>query len=398
MTEGYGRDDYGRGRYGSTPALGLTNAFSLGPTSAVLQFTAPLDLTHGSTLDPLSYSIPGLTVLSVQVLFPDVLRLVTTVQGWVLYEVTVHPSVRSTSRLPIEIDQRVDTFSGYATTPSFFATAQSSTRVQVIAGADLLSDLALAAASSYQVFDLLGNPVPVILATPRTYLGVTRRVDLDLGVALLPNQFYRVVVANVVFTVDGRNLVPNEATFLWKPKPLTVAAAIPDFSGEVSGGLFGTPAGLVFFSPSLEDVAPLSAIQIDELSVCSRAYEVYEYPKPVDPLPLSTFGGYNPGQTNNTAYVLWAPFPRLNEAKMALSAIYPEVYAGANSGRCVAVLDEPHDPLLVSLLNNPYWQTFGTGVLHPFKTASNLAPIPAGTTTTITIVPLSPTVNYAQCT
>lgn len=388
-TEGYGRDSYGRDRYGSLPELGLLQAYSLGPTSVGLRFATPLDPTHGSTLNPASYSIPGLTVLGVQFLYPDVLRLITTPQSWLLYVVTVDPPVRNISYLPIEIDQRVGTFTGYALTPALTGNAISSTRIQILVTDDLLLNAALSDPSSYQVISETGLVLTVIAVFPRTFEGITKRIDLDVATPLIPLKPYRVVLGSGIQTTDGRAFVPPETTVVWRPKPLVVAAAIADFSGEVQGGLFGTPAGQVFFSPSLEAPAPTSAIQVDDLSVCSRAYEVYAPPVPVDPMPLRTFGTFNPGETNNPAFVLWAPFPRLQETKFDLVQRENDPYAGAVDGRCVAVLEEPLDPAFISLLNVPYWQTFGTGVLNPFKTANNLAPIPPGSTTTVIIVPLS---------
>jgi len=162
------------------------------------------------------------------------------------------------------------------------------------------------------------------------------------------------------------------------------------FTGEVTGGLFGNPAGLVFFSPSLGNgSSPNSAIVVDEVSVCTKAYDTYSFPVPVDPLPLYTHGGgltgTLPDSVLNSA-VLFTDFYRMREAQFNLGDSQADTAPTAVSSRALATLHETWDPTLVSLLNNTTWHLYD-GSLSSFILADNTAPIPAGTTTNITLEP-----------
>ncbi len=387
---GYGLGEFGLGSFGSLPPLAVVQALSAGPSQVLVEFSSPPDPTHVLTFDPASYVIPGLTVFSVLAEGPTTVRLVTSPQSWQAYTVTANLSLRNTSLQPIDPDARVASFTGYSDTPTFRATAQSATKVQLIFQEPMLLDTSLTNPGLYTVVSLAGVAIPVISVVPRTYLGVTARVELVLGGPLSPNTTYVVTVLAPIQTLSGKPLVPNQAPTLWVPAPNQLFTNIANFSGEVSGGLFGNPLGLVFFSPALEAAAPNSSLQVDEVTVCTKAYDEYLLPQPVDPRPFRTFGGWYGGRTNSRETVLWAPFPRMVDAKFTLADLRTESYTAVADGRCVAVITERLDPSKVSLLNNVYWQTFGTNP-HPFKTAANMAPIGPGSTTTITLVPLSPT-------
>lgn len=144
--------------------------------------------------------------------------------------------------------------------------------------------------------------------------------------------------------------------------------------------LFGNPDGLVFFSPSLVPGGPSgSAIQVDEVSACTRTSDIYTFPQPIDPSPLYTFGGAT-GSTLNSAS-LFTNFYRMNEAKLDLSyhpldEVAPAIDVGAS-----ITLKQIYPPARVALLNSPGWVLFDNGAPppYPFITTDNLTALPAPT-------------------
>jgi hypothetical protein len=150
---------------------------------------------------------------------------------------------------------------------------------------------------------------------------------------------------------------------------------------------------LVFFSPALETAAANSVIQVDQVDVCTRAYDEYKPPKPIDPGVLFTHGlDVTPVQgttLNNAGIVLWVGFPRLVDAKLELTDTREDTLPAPVDGPADAILTEAWDLAYVSLLNNVAWKLFDNAGEPPtyFKTADNLAPIPAGTVTVINLQP-----------
>ena len=121
-------------------------------------------------------------------------------------------------------------------------------------------------------------------------------------------------------------------------------------------------------------------IEVDECSVCSKAFDEYHIPAPPDPQVLYTFGA---GTTSTLGQaVLWAPQPRISEARIDLADLRRDATPTPVDSHCIATFREPWDINFVSLLNNSAWKLFDNGVEPPtyFATASNLAPIPPGPT------------------
>jgi len=157
--------------------------------------------------------------------------------------------------------------------------------------------------------------------------------------------------------------------------------------------LLGRPLGQVFFSPNLDSALPVSpassTIQVDSVSVCTRAYDVYEIPEIPDPQPLMTYGAtlpYNSSVLNNPDDVVWATADRLGLAHVNLTDRPEDTWGGATDGPADATLQETFDQSRVALLNVDDWVLYD-GVGTPFICADNLTPIPAGTTTNINLQP-----------
>ena len=261
---------------------------------------------------------------------------------------------------------------------TFYATAQSPRKVQLTFSAEMLQNPEYTDAASYSLEDLNGNAVAISSVQA---VGTTpnHRVALLLGADLVPGGYYvATILSGLVETAEGYPVEPKTRIFQWKKTlPTGLVLKISDFTGEVSSGLLGQPLGQVFFSPALEHSAANSSIQVDSLSVCTRAYDVYTPPSPPDPTPFYLYGGAV--QSTLGTAVLWTTFDRLLGAQIELSDTRAETLGGYTDGPATYTLEEPFDHTLVSYLNNPYWTIFD-GIGTPFIVTNNLAPIPPGPT------------------
>ncbi len=151
-----------------------------------------------------------------------------------------------------------------------------------------------------------------------------------------------------------------------------------------------TPLGNVFqwVKPATQFSVPISDFSTEP--VCTKAYDTYTFPQPVDPSPLFF---YTPGATASTigGSVLWGGFARLSEVRFDLSFTGPEMVElmpTAVDGPADATLTEPFDIDYVAYLNNPAWAFFDPlASTRTFICADNLAPIPAGPTVNISLQP-----------
>ena len=277
-------------------------------------------------------------------------------------------------------------FTGAGDNTAFKALGLGHRRVRLLFSAVMWPDAALGNPASYVVQGADGAYTAVIEVLVEQQTDV-QSVVLVLGADLVSTAWYQVRVSSLVKTTLGLALQPAAQSFQFVAPQKTLSLSLSQFSGEVQGGLFGTPAGLVFFSPALEVSIPNSVIEIDEVSVCTTAYDTYRFPTPLDPTPLYTWQRGAP-QTAlaQVGVALWAPFARLTEAKFNLTLALAETVQAPTTGPATATLREVWQQDTVALLNNPYWTLFAlpsTGV--GFMTAKNTSPIPTGP---IVVVPL----------
>lgn len=168
-------------------------------------------------------------------------------------------------------------------------------------------------------------------------------------------------------------------------------SVLPELPGGLDpdvAKLFGQPNGLVFFSPSLKTGgAPTSSIQVDDVKACTQAYDVYQFPQPIDPKPLYTHGGGltpTPEVTTLNNGVLFVEFYRLGEAKHTLrDKEEEEIPAPVDIGATFIFTEQTYPPDRVALLSNPSWKLFDNTAPppYPFITADNLSPIPSPSVT-----------------
>ena len=393
----YGSSEYGISPYGSRPALlRVSSAEGLNPYLVRVTFSDLLDFAYAPVLSPANYSIPGLTVTSVAPFTDAAVLLTTTAQASLLYTLTVLQA-QSWTHTSLDPAYNTATFSGFPLTPGYSAAATSSTRVRLVFTHAMLQNVALTDPASYSVTVAAtgGASVPILSVVAEQATDVVS-VVLLLGASLTSSQFYvSEILSPAVQTVEGFVPLPKTSVFQWVEDISVLSTgltvSLSHFSGEVSGGLFGTPAGLVFFSPALNAPVANSVIQVDDVKVCTRAYDTYTFPTLPDPNPLYTYSGLPlPAPTVLGSAVLWAPFPRLTEARFEVGpyreadTITPPV-----DTRVTATVAEPWDPAFVSLLNNIAWKQFDNAGTPPeyFITANNLAPIPPGPTSTIVLYP-----------
>jgi len=338
--------------------LRVAEAFATSPFSVRVRFSNKIDITFPPFVDASNYTIPGLTVLSAAVEDDyHVLLQTTPAQQKILYTVTVGQALSSNGDA-LGPDDSAD-FLGFALISSFFAGAQSTTKVELVFSTAMEQNAAFTDPASYTITAVTGSvPIPVLSATPSGPEPI-RRVTLIVGTLLESLEYYAVVLAPEIVNVLGERPVPHMDIFQWadmtRPRtgrPLEIP--IKDFSGEVTDGLLGAPDGQVFFSPALEEaVSSDSTIELETLSVCTRAYDEYRIPNPPDPVVLFTFG---PGVTTVTgpSTVLWGDANRLGQAIMSLkeTRFSDDVQVGSDF-LAAMILQEPIDSTRGGFLNDP---------------------------------------------
>lgn len=390
----YGTDGFGSDPYGYVPQpFSLLGAVVINPKIVSLAFDAQIDFSNPAALVGGSYSIIDtstslpLLVLSVTPGGASSVNLkVSPAVGFTLYQATVTGNVRSTSGTPIDPLHNTAFFNGLAPGGLFDATATSSTRVRLLFKTPLLNNPALGLPESYSVTDLLGTAYPIMQVVVEPSLTA---VTLLLGTPMSTTEWYVATVGSAVRTSANLQVLPDTSKFQYVQNAAAISFDLSKFSGEAQGGLFGNPLGLVFFSPALSAPAANSVIQVDSVSVCTRAYDTYTIPTPIDPAPFYTWGPNQPVRALNST-VLWGAFPRLVEARTVVSDVRTETMPLAVDGPCTATLNEPWAHDQVALLNNTAWKTFdNTGLTVPplFICANNLAPIPPGPPTVIVLEP-----------
>ena len=385
----YGEDEYGTSPYGSAySAYGLESALSLSPTTVRVRFTAMADFGYAPNLNPFNYQIsPALNVLGVVVESAQSVVLLTEPQDQVLYTI-VAEDARGFNGEPLDPALNTVTFSGDQRS-SFIAVATGPRRVRAVFFTEMLDNAALVDPASYTITDLNLVNIP-ILTVEKEQASNPRSVVLTVDQDLVDEAHYQLILSPSVVTSGSEVLVPLVQMFQWVRNELRVSVPLELFTGEVTDPQFGVHNGLVFFSPSLLTAAPNSTIQIDEVSTCTKAFDEYHFPEPIDPVPLYTHGAGvvpTPKVTTLNQEVLWAPFPRLFEATLTLSDLHEDTVPLMSDGVVTATFTQPWDLTYVSLLNNTEWKTFDNAGTPPeyFKTADNLSPIPPGATTIVVL-------------
>jgi len=369
----FGTGPYGLGSYGGlfAESFRLLSAESLNSYTVVLQFNAPLNLSYAPNYLPVNYVIPGLTVSRVtqNPSNPTSVILRTSKQQYILYTVTVLDVQNIQADTP-DPQHRFAEFTGYSLTARFNARALAANRIRLFFYQPMLADNVLRHHNSYAVQNENGVYNPVLSATLEQPSNVTS-VVLTLQNNLVSTEWYRVDVSGLIKTVGGLSVIPRSATFQWVSRPPSVQVGIDKFTGEARGGLFGNPMGQVFFSPALEEPLANSAIEVEEVAVCTTAYDSYTVPQPIDPFPLYTWKKHQPLRGLGAGVVLWGAFPRLMDAKFDLVSRYEDEAEPPSDGAVSLSFSYSS----YTTLNSNRWTLHAPYNENPFQTASNLSPM-----------------------
>ena len=160
-------------------------------------------------------------------------------------------------------------------------------------------------------------------------------------------------------------------------------AILPELPGPLSESqrrLFGRPDGLVFFTPSLTNVAN-STIQVDDVKACTKAYDSYAFPPQEDAKTgLFTYASTAPLSKIGTDVLLGGSRTRTGGVTFNLHNTEEDDVEPVVDLDASFLLTQTTDPERASLLNNPGWATFTPGIVPPkyvFKTLDNSSPLPA---------------------
>jgi hypothetical protein len=358
---------------------------ALNGTHVQVVFTETLDSTFSTILLPSNYLLsPTLTVFSVEVTSGNEVVLTTSPQTNILYTITV-AAARSTYGTLLNPLENSATFTGFPLGLGYFALATSSTRVRAIFSSVMLNDASLSNPANYSITDFSGNALTLVSAEPEQAINPIS-VVLTLSAPLNEGYFYVCNVNSNIHTATGLNVLPSTSVFQWVSTVKQVSVPLSRFTGEVIGPPFGNPAGLVYFSPSLNVDTPNSIIQIEDVSVCTTAYDTYYPPNPreTSKIPLFT---YSPNEPSPDPYllnqcVLWTPFPKLSDVMLDLEDMEEDFFQPPVDTSCSVLIKQQYALGYVSLLNDPAWYIFdnkhGTSVPPTFILAKNLSPIPQG--------------------
>lgn len=375
--------------------LKLISAVALSLTEVELTFSHALDTGYAPTTAPNNYTItPTLGISSVVVYSAKVVRLHTAFQSDVVYTITVGTE-RSTGTDLLDPSFDTLTFNGFKSSPVFQAAAQGIRKVMLTFSQPMQQDANLADPSKYSIKAVYGTTVAVVAVQIQDSTHVT----LTLGSDLSSGQMYVAETDITIVAATGATLAPRTDLFRWagtqtiaRGRTLTIPTA--RFSGEVSGGLFGTPAGQVFFSPALQAPIAGSQIQIDSVQACTRAYDVYSMPSPPDPTPFLLWApNVSAGALNSLETVLWAPPEVLGLAAFGLSDSRSDTAPATDDDDRIYL--EMVTPIVGSggILNDPGYGLFD-GVTTPFTIFDNTAPASQltqswllGTSRTFTVFP-----------
>lgn len=345
--------------------LRVLEAQAIEPFLVRVDFNQPLDYDEdGPTLDPANYTFPSGPSLTIWDVAPGTdpksVIIQTSEQSGVNYTLAVSAAL-STFGDPIDPLNNSNLFAGWPIIPAFVATAQSNTKVQLSFTSEMVQNAAFSDPASYTVSTVSGTPIAVTSATPSGPTPITR-VVLELASDLSPGAHYVATIdtAAGIQASNGEPFLRESEVFQWAQMLFSgpVSINIDSFSGEVTGGLLGQPAGQIFFSPALDVAAADSSIQLDEVSLCTRAYDVYTPPSLPDPSILTTFGGVVTTLLNDADNVLFATAERLGLFRANLVDSQAETMPTAVDGPADATLVETVDANRAGFLNVPRFTLF----------------------------------------
>lgn len=269
------------------------------------------------------------------------------------------------------------------------ATAISSVRVLLKFDSVVADIAALLQGANYNISDLDEEAIPVQTVKKQSTENITS-VVLILRAPLDTGRAYTITLNSAILTGDNTPVTPNSAVFTWVGNldhfsvPLSHFTKIPSSSSAVGVDALALKKG-VYFSPAFETSGASSQIEVDEIDVCTKAYDSYEFPKFADPKLLFTYTKGGPSSELGPS-VMWAPWHRLEEARRDFTQKYSDSVRAMEHAPAAATLTSV-DLTRVSLLNNVSWKLFDNLGTPPdyFKVTNNLIPVGFGPSITFLI-------------
>ena len=398
--------NFGLGGFGITPyggaadPFGVLEARSIGQKLVQVVFNDLLDMASPYPVSPSSYTLdPPCAVHAVSFETAGSVRLTTDFLSAAVYTVTVVGPTTYTGR-PMDDALRTATFVGFPIAKSYQPVAVSYRKVRLLFQDPMIVNAALTDPASYRIRTHTGVNLPITRVTAEGPPTAPMAVALDLGADLIQRGVHTsTILSAFVQSQGGIPPQPSGQDFHWVAPTLHTSVPIRIFTGELRGGLLGQHNGLVFFSPAYNNPAPNSAIQVDSVTVSTRAYDVYKVPSQSDAGVLYTFKpGMDSGKIASKTRGTFASFDKLGGAKFEFHDLHKDQAPAPLDGTCIATLTETLDGTRTPRLNvmgyhaaaphlRPVWPLFDGVSATPFTTAANLTPIPPGPTTTIVLEP-----------
>jgi len=270
---------------------------------------------------------------------------------------------------------------------TFTTKAQSNRKVLVIYSTPMAIGPATTAAN-YTLTRIDGTAVAVTSAT-LIGDGSDQYFELALGADLNPGG-HQVKLSGAVQTQSAQPVSPDTSVFVWEPHHVTMSQGFQSFTTP-SGAVGILPEGSgVFFSPAFGLAVTGSTLKVDQVDVCTYAYDSYEIPSIPDPPVLFSFPAPNSpyvSAIHGVGVTMADPY-RLGLADLQLSDLRAETFAAYDDGPCDALLEEPIDITLASFHSDLRWGTypatgFSNGPIHTI----GLAPLTPGPSTPINLQP-----------
>lgn len=233
------------------------------------------------------------------------------------------------------------------------ARAISSRVVNVLFPAPVLVNPALVDATNYVVSTPSGL-VPTAAVT--AVGGQTDRVRLEISTDIALGIAHSLHLLPGILLVGGGPLGDVDADFSWWGQRLRMSSPVAHFAREsgppIQPGVFFAPGG-----------GPGSIVEVAEVGVCSRAYDVYRIPGVVPTYNglLAVWGSGVP----NTIDPGVATFgdPQRCEARFALVDLRSETVDPLTEVSVTGTSRQVYDPARFSLLNSPAWHIWdGSGL------------------------------------
>jgi len=229
--------------------LYVTAAIPNNPYVVTVHFSHDLDPSYSLNFSALNYStLPALTISHASAgLAPNQIRLHTSEQASTTYTLIVGNGRALPGDL-LDPTRNTALFAGFPVAPTYFATAQSRSKVMLTFATAVLQDAVLLNTGSYTITDFGGVSYPVTSVTVNSAPGDALWVTLELGSDLDPGGYYVCTISHIIKALNGLTFSPLADVFQYVERDLAQAYTLDlsAFSGEV-GNYYPDPRNLLSY-------------------------------------------------------------------------------------------------------------------------------------------------------